>query len=209
MATCALQGQAVGTAAAICNKKNLLPREVGKKYMNQLQEQLLRDDVFIPNRPAKDHKDLAKKASIIFASTTSTGDVKNLLNGVSRDIDGKINHWQSDGLNAEIQLEWENAVDLSSIELKCDTNLKRNIMMRKDSRNDDLYGNHVPKEMLKSLSFEARINGVWKSLGSITENRTRLIKHQFKSIKTTAVKVKLNETYGAKNVKLFELRCYA
>lgn len=209
MATCALMGQAVGTAAAICNQKNSLPREVGKKYINELQEQLLRDDVFIPKRPAKDNNDLAKKASIIFASTTSTGDVKNLLNGISRDIDGKINHWQSDGLNAEIQLEWESPVNLSSIEIKCDTNVKRNIMMRKDSRNDDLYGNHVPKEMLKKLSFEARINGVWKPLGSITENRTRLIKHLFNSIKTTAVKVKLKETYGAKSVKLFELRCYS
>lgn len=209
MATCALMGQAVGIAATLCNKYNVLPREIYKTHINELQEQLMRDDVFLPKRPAKDSKDLARKASLIFASSTSSGDVKNLTNGISRDIYRKINHWQSDGLSAEIQLEWENPISLSHIELKCDTNVKRNIMMRKDSRNDELFGNHVPKEMLKSLSIEARVKGQWKKLGYIKDNRTRLIKVNCDTIKTTAVRVKMTETYGAKNVKLFEIRCYA
>ncbi|AUS05495.1 FAD-dependent oxidoreductase [Pseudotamlana carrageenivorans] len=209
MATCALMGQAVGTAATICNKNNVLPREVAKNYINALQEQLLRDDAFIPNRPANDANDLAKKASLIFASSTRSGDVKNLLNGMSRDIDGKINHWQSKGLDASVQLEWENPVEISVVELKCDTNVKRNIMMRKDSRNDELYGNHVPKEMLKSLSVQVRIQGQWKDLGRVETNRTRLIKFKFEPIKVTAVRLHLKETYGAKNIKLFEVRCYS
>ncbi|QHI39237.1 tRNA 5-methylaminomethyl-2-thiouridine biosynthesis bifunctional protein MnmC [Kordia antarctica] len=209
MATCALQGQAVGTAASMCVKRNVLPREIGQKYINELQEQLLRDDVFIPKRPANDSNNLAKKASLLFASSTTSGDVKNLINGISRDIYGEINHWQSDGLLAEVQLEWENAISLSAIELKCDTNLKRNIMMRKDSRNDDLYGNGIPKEMLKALSFEARVNGQWKQVGEITDNRTRLIKVKLNTLKTTAIRIKMTETYGAKNIKLFEVRCYA
>lgn len=200
--------QAVGKAASICNKRNTLPREVAHKYIKELQEQLMRDDVFIPKRPAKDINDLAKKASLIFASSTSSGDVRNLTNGTSRDIYGEINHWQSDGLSAELQMEWEVPMSLSQIELKCDTNVNRNIMMRKDSRNDDLYGNSIPKEMLKTLSFEGRVNGEWKNLGKIADNRTRLIKLKFDTIKTTAVGIKMTETYGAKNVKLFEVRCY-
>ena len=209
MATCALQGQAVGTAATICSKRNVLPRDVAQKHIKELQEQLLRDDVFIPKRPANDALDLARKANLIFASTTSSGDTKNLINGMSRDIDGKINHWQSDGLSANVHLEWESPIFLSKVELKCDTNVKRNIMMRKDSRNNDLYGNHIPKEMLKSLNLQGRVNGEWVDLGSIEDNRTRLIKFNFKPIKVTAVKLNMTETYGKKNVKLFEVRCYA
>ena len=209
MATCALQGQAVGTAATLCNKYNIFPRDVYKKHIKELQQQLMRDDAFIPKQVANDPKDLAKKTSTIFGSSTSSGDAMNLINGISRDIYGEINHWKSDGLSAEIQAEWESPVNLSTIEIKCDTNVKRNIMMRKDSRNNDLYGNHVPKEMLKALSFEARINGQWKKLGEITDNRTRLIKMKFNTIKTTAIRVKMTETYGAKDVKLFELRCYS
>ena len=208
MATCALMGQAVGTAATICNKKNIFPREVAQKHIKELQEQLLRDDVFIPKRPANDPNDLAKKASLIFGSTTSTGDAKKLTNGMSRDIDGSINHWQSDGLPAELHMEWESPISLSAVEIKCDTNVKRNIMMRKDSRNDELFGNSVPKEMLKSLSLEGRVNGSWVNLGTIKNNRTRLIKLKFESIKVTAIKVKMTETYGASNAKLFEIRCY-
>lgn len=208
MATCALQGQAVGTAASLCNKKNVLPREIAQHHINELQEQLLRDDVFIPKRPANDPNDLAKKADLIFASSTSSGDVKFLTNGISRDIDGNINHWQSDGLEANIQLEWNYPTLISAVEIKCDTNVKRNIMMRKDSRNDELYGNGVPIELLKSLSLEARIEGAWVKMGDIETNRTRLVKFSFEEIKTTAVRVNLLETYGAKNVKLFEIRCY-
>lgn len=208
MATCALMGQAVGTAASICNKYAILPREVGEQYIDELQEQLMRDDAFIPKRPARDKKNLALNVIVIFANSTSSGDVKNLLNGISRDIYGEINHWQSDGLPAEVQLEWENPINLSSIELKCDTNVKRNIMMRKDSKNDDLYANHIPHEMIKTLKFYARVKGQWISLGLIENNRTRLIKCQFETLSTTAIKVEMTETYGANNVKLFELRCY-
>lgn len=209
MATCALEGQAVGTAASLCLKKGVLPRELGKKYIKDLQEQLLRDDAFIPNRPANDISDMAKIATLIFGSSTLSGDASLLNNGMSRDFNEKIHHWQSDGLPAKVQLEWENPVQLSSVELKCDTNVKRNLMMRKDSLNNENFGNSVPKELLKSLELEARINGKWVNLGFIDKNRTRLIKFNFKSIKTTAVRVVLKETYGHPNAKLFELRCYS
>ncbi|MEP0213321.1 MAG: FAD-dependent oxidoreductase [Cellulophaga sp.] len=208
MATCALMGQAVGTAASICTKKKILPREVGKNHINDLQEQLLRDDVYIPKRPANDLKDLAKKASLIFASTTSSGDAKLLTNGISRDIDGKINHWMSKGLPAELQLEWDAPTALCAVEIKCDTNVNRNIMMRKDSRNDELFTNGVPKEMVKAIKIEGRVNGKWTDLGAIDNNQTRLIKFKFNSSKVTAVKIKVTETYGANDVKLFEVRCY-
>ncbi|WP_152286247.1 FAD-dependent oxidoreductase [Flavicella marina] len=209
MATCALQGQAVGTAASICNKKQITPREVKNKHINELQEQLLRDDVFIPNRNAKDPKDLARKANLIFGSSTKSGDAKNLTNGISRDFNNEINHWQSEGLNSNVQLEWDTPINLSAVEIKCDTNVKRNIMMRKDSRNNDLYGNHVPKELLKSLSIQGRVKGQWVELGAIEENRTRLIKFKFDETLVSAVKINLKETYGADDIKLFEVRCYA
>lgn len=209
MATCALEGQAVGTAAALCLQKDLLPRELGQKYIGQLQEQLLRDDAFIPNRPAKDPNDLAGEAAQIFASSTLSGDAQLLTDGMSRDFNGKIHHWQSDGLPAEIQLEWTDPVDLSTVELKCDTNVKRNIMMRKDSNNEGIYSNSVPDEMMKSLELEARVRGKWVKLGNMEKNRTRLIKFSFDPVSASAIRIRLRETYGHPNAKLFEVRCYA
>ena len=209
MATCALEGQAVGTAAALCLQKGVLPRALAQNHINDLQEQLLRDDAFIPKRPARDARDIAKKATAIFASTTLSGDASLLIDGMSRDIEDKIHHWQSDGLPAEVQMEWTEAISLSKVELKCDTNVKRNLMMRKDSRNDATFTNSVPKELLKSLVLEARVNGKWIKIGAIEKNRTRLIKFHFETIRTTAIRLRLQETYGHAHVKLFEIRCYS
>ena len=47
--TCSMMGQAVGTAAALCVAKNTTPRGIANKYINELQEQLLRDDSYFPN----------------------------------------------------------------------------------------------------------------------------------------------------------------
>ena len=73
--TCCMMGQAVGTGAAMCVKKGIDPRELRNKHINELQEQLLCDDSFIPNRPAADDNDLARKAKVIFGSSTASGDV--------------------------------------------------------------------------------------------------------------------------------------
>ncbi len=208
MGTCALMGQAAGTAAAICVAKNTSPRGVYQKYLTDLKEQLLRDDAFIPNHPAKAPNNLAKKAGLAFASSTSSGDVKLLTDGYSRDAKGETHHWQSDGLPAQVWYEWESPVALSKVEIKCDTNVERNIMMRRSYTVGEKYSNTVPVELLKSLDVEARVNGKWVKVGSNNDNRRRLIKFNFDQIKATGVRITMKETYGAENAKLFEVRCY-
>lgn len=209
--TCATMGQAVGTAAALCVKKSINPRELRAKHINALQEQLLRDDAYIPNRPSRDAKDLARKATVIFASTTSSGDAEFLTNGYSRDVQERdeINHWQSEGLPADVNLEWEKPITLSKVEIKCDTNTRRNIMLRADSRVDDIYGITVPPELLKTLKLEVRVKGKWLEMGTKQDNMRRLIKFHFDAVQTTAIRITLEETYGAEVGRLYEVRCYS
>lgn len=208
MATCATMGQAVGTAAALCLDKKIKPRELANQHISELQEQLLRDDAYIPSRPASDLNDLTRKVHKISASSTKSGDTYLLLDGVPRDEYGEIHHWQSDGSPAELVLEWEESVNISQVLIKCDTNVKRNIMMLKYYREDKSYTNSVPLEMLKSLEVYAFVKGDWVKLGEEENNRRRLIKFQFEQVETNSIKVKLKETYGAKDIKLFEIRCY-
>ena len=211
IATCALMGQAVGTGAAICLKKGINPRELRKKHMNELQEQLLRDDVFIPNRPAADAKDLAKKAAVIMGSSTLSGDAKLLVDGVSRDLGDEIHHWEANGVNANLQLEWEKPVKISKVELKGDTNVLRRMMMHKNPdkniKNKQILD--VPPELIKTASIEVRVKGKWVEVAQIHENITRVIKTSFDQVKTTAIRVNLKETWGYENTKLFEIRCYS
>lgn len=209
MATCSLMGQAVGTASALCVRENVSPRTVGKLHIEELQEMLMRDDVYIPKRPARAPKDLARSAKELIASSTESGDAKLLINGISRDIDGEINHWQSVDLPASVQMEWEDPVTISQVEIKCDTNVKRNIMMRKDSLVDDLYTNSVPEELTKALKLEGRVKGKWVELGDLDDNQRRLIKFNFDAVRLTSIRVTVRETYGKPTAKLFELRAYA
>lgn len=208
MATCATMGQAVGTAAALCRQKGVLPRELGQAFINDLQEQLLRDDAFIPLRPANDPLDLAKMASQISADSTNSGNVQLLTDGMSRDENGIIHHWQSVSLPAQVKMDWKNTITLSTILIKCDTNVKKNIMMLKYFREDKSYTNSVPIELLKSLEVQAYIDGSWRCLGATNDNRKRLIEFQFSPVQTSSIRILLQETYGAEQVKLFEVRCY-
>ncbi|WP_075602858.1 FAD-dependent oxidoreductase [Saccharicrinis aurantiacus] len=208
MSTCSLMGQAAGTAANLCVQKGVNPRDISQKYINELQENLMRDDAFIPNRPSKDSKDLAKKASQIFASSTQSGDANLVIDGMSRDFNGKVHHWQSSGLPAHLQMEWKKPVKISKVEVKCDTNLQRNILMRKDSKVSHNFWNDVPHELLKTISVEARVKGKWVKVGATDNNRTRLIKFNFDSVETTAIRLVLQETYGVPDPKLYEVRAY-
>ncbi|OHX65969.1 FAD-dependent oxidoreductase [Flammeovirga pacifica] len=209
MATCGLMGQAIGTAAQICVDKKWTPRELANKNINLLQEQLLRDDVYIPRRAAQDENDLAKKASKITVSSTASGDAQYLVDGTSRDIDNKIHHWESNGLDAEVIFEWDIPVALSKIELKGNTNLHRNLMMHKNPAKNKDQINDIPPELIKNFDAQIRVNGKWQSVAKVEDNISRLIKLDFEQKKTTGMRLKLKNTWGEKNIRLYEVRCYS
>ncbi|WP_282038035.1 FAD-dependent oxidoreductase [Saccharicrinis aurantiacus] len=209
--TCSTMGQATGTAAAMCVAKGLNPRDIRNKHINQLQEQLLRDDAFIPKRPAKDVNDLARIADAIIGSSTLSGDTKLLVDGMSRDRKDAIHHWEAEGLNAELTLEWKKPVKISQVELKGETVVSRKMMMHK---NPDKYTRQgqikaVPPELIKTASIEARVKGKWIKVAKIEDNITRLMKTNFDQVKTTAIRIKFEETWGYENAKLYEVRCYS
>ncbi len=71
MVTCGLQGQAVGTAAALCKRYGVFPRQLGQQYIEELQQQLLKDGCYLIDVPNKDPRDLARQAREVRASSVS------------------------------------------------------------------------------------------------------------------------------------------
>ena len=69
--TCCSTGQAAGTAAAACIRLGLSPREYGEKHIADLQQQLLKDDVFIQALANQDPADLARQAHVSASSTAA------------------------------------------------------------------------------------------------------------------------------------------
>jgi hypothetical protein len=67
-ASCAVTGQAAGTAAALALHRKTTPRGVYQKHMKELQQLLLRHDHYIPGVPNQDPADLARTASATASS---------------------------------------------------------------------------------------------------------------------------------------------
>ena len=73
-ATCMVTGQAAGTAAALCAAKEVTPRTLGERHIEELQQALLRDDQYVPGIRNTDAKDLARSA-VVSASSTARYDL--------------------------------------------------------------------------------------------------------------------------------------
>ena len=84
MATCAVIGQAVGTAAAQCVERGLSPRQLAndKKLISDLRQQLLRDDQTIKNARNEDARDLARSAKVTASAEEPQAKASLLLDGV-------------------------------------------------------------------------------------------------------------------------------
>lgn len=210
MATCATMGQAAGTGAALCVRHGVDPREIYESYCNELQEQLLRDDAYIPQRPARDKTDLARVADRLDASSTHSGDAAFLTDGVPRDEGGVIHHWESEQLPADLTIEWNRSVNLSSVWVKADTNVHRNIMMLKRPKDDEHHTSAVPVELVEALEVEIRgEDGAWHQVAAVQQNPSRLIRLSFEPVCTSAVRIRVLRTYGTNRAKLYEIRCYS
>ena len=69
MATCAVTGEAAGTAAALAVRHAVTPREVHRSHLHELQRTLVRQDASVLGAPWDDPADLALSATVT-ASTT-------------------------------------------------------------------------------------------------------------------------------------------
>ncbi len=83
--TLATLGQVVGTAVSMCLEKNISPRDIYTDYIKDLQQLLLKDDMFIPTIKNDDKNDKARFAKITADSVSKT-DIYNTKKGVEGDL---------------------------------------------------------------------------------------------------------------------------
>lgn len=86
MATCALMGQALGTAAAVAIRHGISIEEVRRQHIQTVQQQLLLDGCWLPNVRNQDEADLAPEA------TASASSERTLLGA------GPADQWAHGGL---------------------------------------------------------------------------------------------------------------
>ena len=83
MATCALCGQAVGTAAATAAAHDALPHDVYETYLDELQEALLWDDCMLPHHPRLPSEIMTQAELTLDGAYTAS--LENLRDGSDRE----------------------------------------------------------------------------------------------------------------------------
>ena len=216
MATCAVEGQAIGTAAALCVKHGLLPRGLyeDKARLKALQQTLLLDDQTIKGVKNEDPLDLARKATVTASGEEANGEAVNVINGWVRAIPGSYeNRWMSPlGENgAWIELAWERPQTIGKVQLTFDSGFQRELTLSSSaSTNKDIIRAPQPETVRKySIQYQAEDGKEWVDLAAVDDNHQRLRRHKFPPVSARRLRVHVHETNGDKLARIYEVRCYA
>ena len=208
MGTCAIGGQAVGTAAAIAIAKDCTPAEVGN-HIDELQQALLKDDCYIPGFANHDPADLCRSAKVTATSFKEGCEPENVINGVARRVGKNENAWESADLqNAVLTLALAEAAEVKQIRITFDPNLTKEIMpsMTRNVRDRQVKG--MPHELVKDYKVEALLGGevVWSK--DVAENYQRLNIHELDAVKCDTIRITALSTHGIDSARIYEVRAY-
>ncbi len=212
MGTCAVGGEAAGTAAAMAVKAGCTPREFGQKHIQQLRQELLKNDCYIPGCRNTDPKDMARSAKITATSEKPGFEAVRVASGVSRIVGGESNLWCSDGIGPDgetLTLRLAETAEISQVRLTFDPDLsdERCISVSKAFIDKELKG--VAPTLVKDFTVELVKDGqaVWSA--PVTENHQRLVIVDLpQPAEADAVRIRVTATNGTADVRIFEVRIY-
>lgn len=205
MATCAVIGQAVGTAASIAVKHSLSPRGVYEERLSELKHTLMEDDCYLPFN-TRDVSELTQNAAL----TASAGDPEILRNGLDRPIGDDDNGFFCP-LNGWVEYAFEQPELVSAIRLVFDSDLRDERAGRMPSKYglDADTGDGPPRvtpiaaSMVKAFRIEARDEqGLWLTVYREPNNYQRLVRIPLE-LHTKALRLIPETTYGAERAHLF------
>ncbi len=210
MATCALMGQAVGTAADMIIDKGITPAELRKNHIKELQDKLEDDDCMLPYR--------WRKISPLTASAKTLAENEPMRNGIDREWEGNDNGVYAAVGETHLAYTWDQPVTASSVRLIFDSDFKvRSKRMRKLEETTDRVP--MPKEMVKKFHIQVRVPaankkqqkeyaanpeaGEWKTVATVDENFRRLVNVSFDTVETDGVRIVVDKIWGADKAHIF------
>ncbi|QHQ60872.1 FAD-dependent oxidoreductase [Anaerocolumna sedimenticola] len=210
MATCAVGGQAVGTAAALAVAKGCIPREIGAD-IEKLQQKLLKDDCYIPSVYNKDENDIARHSKVTASSWLKGYEPELVINGMSRTVKDENNCWKS--MEISKTGEWLTLafkpLEISEIILKFDSNLSQEIMISLSKVTRDMQRPGIPQTLVKDYSIHFYMDQKEVFSQKVKDNHQRVNKLTFtESIRADKITLCINSTHGCKDVTIYEVRIY-
>lgn len=211
MGTCAVGGQAVGTAAALCIKYDCDSRGV-QEHMRELQQMLLKDDDYIPGILNEDPKDLARSAKVTATSAREGCPPENVINGISRDEDGHQNLWISGKGRTEgemLTLHLADRQPVSEVHLTFDSNFHYPIKITLSRKRQAQQRIGVPPELIRDYTVTLWQGDKKAAEQTVTENVQRKNIVTFPTTECDRVTVTIHKTNGSNEAHIYEIRVYS
>lgn len=210
IACCANGGQAVGTAAALCTKYGVNPRELAP-HMAELQQLLIKDDSYLPGVVNTDEKDFARNATFTASSYVEGGEPMKILDGVTRRLDGDIHGWESNGIaegGEVLTMTLPKAETLSQMRFIFDSdfNYPIRVTMSKNRQVQQRIG--IPAELVKDYDIVLYKDGKEVRTVERRGNYLRLDVVDFEPTECDKAEIRFLSTNGADKVTVFEVRAY-
>ncbi len=201
MGTCALLGQAVGNAAALCIQNGVLPKEAGERYMAELQQEILKDGIMLPGCKRKISA-LTRSAEL----NLSDADRAILFNGVERPANGATNHIVLPKGTC-LSFDFAENRDVGVLRMQFDLDYTRksvtpNMKMQWFAQKLNVGRDFVPVKVAATIvkQFEIFVDGV--SIYKTDCNYHSLISIPI-YMKAKKVTVCFGDTWGAEQINLF------
>jgi len=194
MVTCATQGQAVGTAAAICVGRNTTPRGVYQHHLKELQQQLLKDGAYLIQVRNEDPRDLALSARVSASSSLEKDGAyrpENVVNGFNRAEAGKTNAWAPDPaapLPQWIELDFGRSVAFNTVHVTFQ---------------------HA-KLTARAYRLEAWLGDGWRPVSTVPSHQVRFRRsvHGFPAVSSARLRIVIQESSAEGQPTLCEVRVY-
>jgi hypothetical protein len=195
MGTCAMLGQAVGTAAALARRYGVEPAAVRKGHIAELQSTLEDDDCMLPYR-------WRKVSALTKEATLASAGMEVLRNGIDRIYDKQDNGVWCDAGATDLMFSWSVPRKLSGARLVFDSDMgfgnKRMLKLEAE------HGRRtMPAMLAKGFRLDARVGGEWKTVFDEKLNILRLRKVSFERVEADALRLVVTESWGGGQARVF------
>ena len=207
---CAVGGQAVGAAAALCTKYGCDPRGLAP-HVPELQQLLLRRDCFIPGFKNEDVLDLARSATFTASSAKAGCEPSKVIDGISRRLGEDAHGWVSEGIREGgevLTMNFGEVKTISELALTFESDFNYPIRVTMAPKRQEQQRPGVPAELVKDYDIVFKCGGEVVKTIEIRDNHQRHCVHKFESTECDSVEFRIYSTNGSENVTVFEVRAY-
>ncbi|HIF00920.1 MAG TPA: FAD-dependent oxidoreductase [Fuerstia sp.] len=223
MATCAVVGQGVGTAAALAAQQAILPSHIASDagLVKSIQQRLRQDDAFLIGCVDDGQCDVIRSAQITASSEQPGGIADNVLSGQTRCVHGTrgvspdrttegFHRWMSakHELPASIRLDWQTPQTIREIQLVFDTGMHRHLTLsHHDGYTSGMIWGEPQPETVREYAVQILEQDEWKTVCNITENYQRLRRHSLpEGTVACALRILVTGTNGLDHVRILAVR---